>query len=86
MLVLGCTHYPLLKPLLARVMGPDVKLVDSAEETATAVSKELERRNLLANGGAHDHRFVVSDDEPHFRKVGAVFLGEKLKQVEVVPL
>ena len=86
MLVLGCTHYPLLKPLLTRVMGPDVKLVDSAEETATAVSTELERRNLLSNGGAHDHRFVVSDDEPHFRKVGAVFLGEKLKQVEVVPL
>jgi len=87
-LVLGCTHYPLLKPLLARVMagGPDVKLVDSAEETATAVSKELERLNLLANGGAHDHRFVVSDDEPHFRKVGALFLGAKLKQVEVVPL
>jgi len=85
-LVLGCTHYPLLKPLLTRVMGPDVKLVDSAEETATAVSTELERRNLLSNGVAHDHRFVVSDDEPHFRKVGAVFLGEKLKQVEVVPL
>ena len=85
-LVLGCTHYPLLKPLLARVMGPDVTLVDSAEETATAVSRELERLDLLANGGTHDHRFVVSDDEAHFRKVGAVFLGEKLKQVEVVPL
>lgn len=85
-LVLGCTHYPLLKPLLARVMGPDVKLVDSAEETATAVARELERLDLLANGGNHDHRFVVSDDEPHFRKVGARFLGEKLKQVEVVPL
>jgi len=89
-LVLGCTHYPLLKPLLARVMGgsggPDVTLVDSAEETATVVARELERLDLLANGGTHDHRFVVSDDEPHFRKVGAVFLGEKLKQVEVVPL
>ena len=85
-LVLGCTHYPLLKPLLARVMGPDVKLVDSAEETATAVARELERLHLLANGGTHDHRFVVSDDEQHFRKVGARFLGEKLKQVEVVPL
>jgi len=85
-LVLGCTHYPLLKPLLARVMGADVKLVDSAEETATAVSRELGRLNLLANGGAHDHRFVVSDDERQFRKVGALFLGEKLKQVEVVPL
>ena len=87
-LVLGCTHYPLLKPLLARVMGggTDVKLVDSAEETATAVAQELARLGLESNGSNHDHRFVVSDDEPHFRKVGARFLGEKLKQVEVVPL
>ncbi len=85
-LVLGCTHYPLLKPLLARVMGPRVTLVDSAEETAKAVAAELEARGLLAAGGSHDHLFVVSDDEPHFRKVGARFLGGKIKQVEVVPL
>lgn len=85
-LVLGCTHYPLLKPLLARVMGPGVNLVDSAEETAKVVSGELERLDLLGNGGNHEHRFVVSDDEPHFRRVGALFLGENLKQVEVVPL
>ncbi len=85
-LVLGCTHYPLLKPLLSRVMGAEVRLVDSAEETAKTVSQELERLGLLANGGSHEHRFVVSDDEPHFRKVGALFLGETLKQVEVVPL
>jgi glutamate racemase len=85
-LVLGCTHYPLLKPLLARVMGSGVTLVDSAEETAKAVAGELETRGLLASGGSHDHLFVVSDDEPHFRKVGARFLGEKLKNVEVVPL
>ena len=63
-----------------------MKLVDSAEETAKVVSDELERQGLLANGGAHEHRFVVSDDEPHFRKVGALFLGGKLKQVEVAPL
>ena len=85
-LVLGCTHYPLLKALLARVMGPGVALVDSAEETAKAVATELETRGLLATGGSHNHEFVVSDDEPHFRKVGARFLGEKLKKVEVVPL
>jgi len=85
-LVLGCTHYPLLKPLLARVMGPRVTLVDSAEETAKAVAAELEARGLLAAGGSRDHLFVVSDDEPHFRKVGARFLGGKIKQVEVVPL
>src|SRR5204863_306803 len=47
-LVLGCTHYPLLKPLLARVMGPDVTLVDSAEETAKVVARELEAGGLLA--------------------------------------
>jgi len=85
-LVLGCTHYPLMKTLLARVMGPGVTLVDSAEETAKAVASELESRGLLTDGGSHDHLFVVSDDEPHFRRVGARFLGEKIKQVEVVPL
>jgi glutamate racemase len=85
-LVLGCTHYPLLKPLLSRVMGPGVTLVDSAEETAQAVAAELDARGLAAAGGSHEHLFVVSDDEPHFRKVGARFLGEKIKKVEVVPL
>jgi glutamate racemase len=86
-LVLGCTHYPLLKPLLGRVMGPEVALVDSAEETAAAAARELEERGLLANGaGPPRHHFVVSDDEPHFRRVGARFLREPLGTVEVVPL
>src|SRR2546429_3545503 len=86
-LVLGCTHYPLLKPLLARVLGPRVALVDSAEETAKVVAHELARRDLAAPPTNHPtHRFVVSDDEPHFRRVGARFLGEKLQDVEVVPL
>ncbi len=86
-LVLGCTHYPLLKPLLARVLGPRVALVDSAEETAKVVAHELARRDLAASPtNRPTHRFVVSDDEPHFRRVGARFLGEKLQHVEVVPL
>ena len=85
--VLGCTHYPLLKPLLGRVLGPGVTLIDSADETAESVKRELAERQLTADGqGSPEHRFVVSDDEPHFRKVGARFLGEKIKQVEVVPL
>ena len=86
-LVLGCTHYPLLKPLLGRVMGPDVKLIDSADETAAAVARELSTRGLEAPSGfAPRHRFVVSDDEPRFRMVGERFLGETLGEVEVVPL
>ena len=86
-LVLGCTHYPLIKPLLAQVLGPEVRLIDSAEETAAAVREELEARGLRAPAGAPaEHRFVVSDDEPRFRSVGARFLGERLRDVEVVPL
>ncbi len=86
-LVLGCTHYPLLKPLLARVLGPAVTLVDSAEETAKVVAQEIAQRSLAAPASGHPtHRFVVSDDEPHFRKVGARFMGEQLQHVEVVPL
>ncbi len=85
--VLGCTHYPLLKPLLARVLGPDVRLVDSAEETARVVAQDLAQRKLASDSSQHPtHRFVVSDDEPHFRKVGARFLGEKLQHVEMVQL
>ena len=86
-LVLGCTHYPLLKPLLSRVLGESVRLIDSAEETAAAVQRELDARGLLADGSRPPtHRFVISDDEPHFRSVGERFLGERLQQVEVVPL
>ncbi len=86
-LVLGCTHYPLLKPLLARVLGPAVVLVDSAEQTAKAVAQEIAAHGLATSAErAPIHRFVVSDDEPHFRRVGARFLGEKLQIVEVAPL
>jgi glutamate racemase len=86
-LVLGCTHYPLLKPLLARVLGPEVILVDSAEQTAKVVAQELAQHDLATSAErAPIHRFVVSDDEPHFRRVGARFLGEKLQIVEVAPL
>jgi len=91
-LVLGCTHYPLLKPLLERVMGTGVTLIDSAAETAQVVARELSARGLdapphqAANSSPREHVFVVSDDEAHFRRVGARFLGKKLQKVEVVPL
>jgi len=86
-LVLGCTHYPLLKPLLARVMGPRVRLIDSAEETARALEAELHAKELAAPPGVPgEHRFVVSDDEPRFMRVGARFVGERLDRAEVVPL
>jgi len=86
-LVLGCTHYPLLKPLLQRTMGPDIRLIDSGEETAAAVQGALHSTGLNAPAGATPaHRFVVSDDEARFRQVGSRFIGERLRKAEVVPL
>jgi glutamate racemase len=86
-LVLGCTHYPLLKPLLQRVMGPEVRLIDSGQATATALETILADKGLEAPGEAKaQHRFVVSDDEARFRQVGSRFIGERLGKAEVVSL
>jgi glutamate racemase len=85
--VLGCTHYPLLKPLLQRIMGPEVRLIDSGQATAIALEGILAERELEAPGDATPtHRFIVSDDEARFRQVGARFIGERLGRAEVVPL
>jgi glutamate racemase len=86
-LVLGCTHYPLLRPLLQRVMGPEVKLIDSGQATAVALETILTDRALAAPAGANArHRFAVSDDEARFRQVGSRFIGERLGKADVVPL
>lgn len=86
-LVLGCTHYPLLKPLLQRVMGPEVRLIDSGQATAAALETILSEKALAGSGKADArHRFVVSDDEARFRQVGSRFVGDRLGKAEVVPL
>jgi glutamate racemase len=85
--VLGCTHYPLIKPLLRRVLGEDVRLIDSAEETAAETARELARRGL-ATGAAEDptYRFVASDDPLMFLQLGQRFLGGAIEGVEVKTL
>jgi glutamate racemase len=87
-LVLGCTHYPLLAPLLAEVLGPGVTLIDSARETAHELAAVLDRAGLRApsGGGTPRHRWAATDDVERFAKVGAVFTGEALASVELVDL
>jgi glutamate racemase len=86
-LVLGCTHYPLLKPLLRRVMGDQVALIDSGEQTAITLEETLKSSGLEGDRGRQgSHRFAVSDDEPRFRQVGSRFIGERLSMAEVVSL
>ncbi len=86
-LVLGCTHYPLLKPLLGEVMGEGIRLIDSAEETAAAVGRALKASgNAAPPNEPGKTRFVVSDAPGQFEKVGAAFLGDRVRDVELVTM
>ena len=87
-IVLGCTHYPLLVPLLASLARPGVKLIDSAAETAAETKRTLIERNLVAPNSSSTpvHRFVASDDPDHFLRVGQRFLGSAIDRVEKVTL
>jgi glutamate racemase len=82
-LVLGCTHYPLLRDVLAGAVGPAVRLIDSAEETAADVERELLRRGMAAAvGNRPTFRVVASDAPQHFRVLGSRFLERPLEAVE----
>lgn len=84
-LVLGCTHYPLLAPVIQAAAGPQVALVDSAEETAAAVEALLDSRGLRnPREGGGQRKFLVSDAPENIVRVGARFLGESLGDVEWV--
>jgi len=82
-LVLGCTHYPLLKPLLRDVVGPGVRLVDSALTTAELAAAKLHALGLAnTHPGEATYRFVVTDVPLRFQTIGERFLGRSLGQVE----
>ncbi len=75
-LVLGCTHYPLLKPVLRRVVGDGVRLVDSAEAMARTVAGVLAERGLAAGDGAvPGHHFCVTDAGEHFERIARDLLA-----------
>ena len=86
-LVLGCTHYPLLKQLIGETVGGDVRLIDSAEQTAAATRRELDRLRLLAAEDAVPrHRFIASDAPQQFLALGQRFLGAAIDRVETLTL
>jgi glutamate racemase len=89
-LVLGCTHYPLLKPLLRRVSPEHVSIVDSAESTARTVADRLS--SVLPPVVSEERRasprlrFFVTDSVEKFRRLGQRFLGQPLQDVQHVDL
>ena len=88
-LVLGCTHYPLLKKVIKEAVGDDVSLIDSARETAKLTEEKLKSENIAnKNEGSGSIRFVVTDSPERSLNIGQRILGDsvKLPQPELVDI
>jgi glutamate racemase len=82
-LILGCTHYPLVAPMLQRILGRDVRLVSGGHAVAAAVQRCLQSRGLLRESdGEGDYRFLCTGEVDSFRELGTRFLQMPLGLVE----
>ncbi|MFH0935812.1 MAG: glutamate racemase [Candidatus Omnitrophota bacterium] len=83
--ILGCTHYPLLKPVIKKALGSKVRLIDSAKQVALEVRQILENEDLLNKGKRRpQHKFYVSDNAQWFGAVARRFLGMPLSNIRKV--
>jgi glutamate racemase len=86
-LILGCTHYPLVSPMLQRILGHDVRLVAGGHAVAAAVQRTLEREGIArSDGGEGAYDFLCTGDTDAFRAIGTRFLQMPLGEVERVEL
>jgi len=85
-LLLGCTHYPLLRGLFTRLVPPGVAIVDSAESTAKAVAQRLQPHPATGAASAPAIKFFATDSAEKFRRLGARFLDRPVETVEHVDL
>jgi len=83
-LVLGCTHYPLLKETISGFMGEGITLIDSAESTAAEIRGLLAEMGLSNDTDRTSHSFYVTDSPERFSRVGRLFFGERLNGPELV--
>ena len=84
-LILGCTHFPLLSPIIQQELGNRVTLIDSGRETAAACAKSLQATNSLAQRNGGSAKYYVSDQPDGFSQVAEIFLGQSVEQsVEMV--
>lgn len=86
-LVLGCTHYPILRPVIERTLGDQIRYVDSGEAVAEALAAMLEQEGLARESAEPpNEEFYVTDSAARFRRVAESFLGRPLESVETVEL
>lgn len=80
-IILGCTHYPLLKKAIKKVIGNKINVIDSAEAVALEVKDVLAKNGLLKPTGKGMRKFYVSDGPGKFKSIGSKFLGGKISNV-----
>lgn len=86
-LVLGCTHYPILRPIIEQVMGDQIAYIDSGEAVADVVANMLSEQGLLRTANEPPaEEFYVTDSASRFRRVAELFLGRPLELIESVEL
>jgi len=86
-LILGCTHYPLVAPMLQRILGRNVRLVSGGHAVAAAVQRSLEQRGLArARDGEGEYRFLCTGEVDSFRDLGTRFLQMSLGDVERIEI
>jgi len=86
-LILGCTHYPLLKDAISQIY-PAIKIVDPAKETALDLKKILQKNEFLKNDARKNEevKYYVTDGREKFKEIGIMFLEENIKEVELIKL
>lgn len=86
-MILGCTHYPLLKPVIQKVMGNNISLISSGDETAREVSTILYESNLLYTGNREpEHRFFTTGSSQTFRKIAESWFEQRVNHIETIDL
>lgn len=85
-IVLGCTHYPLLRPLVQEIVGTAVRVIDSATAVAKAVASMLTSHDLVTTTRTGPDRFFATDVSTRVERVGGAFLGASLDSVTLVDL
>ena len=84
--ILGCTHYPLLKEVIAEVLGEGVTLIDSGDEAALELDGLLEEKGLHRKEGEASHSFYVTDTPDRFVEIGERFLGDRVSNVSHIDI
>jgi glutamate racemase len=82
--ILGCTHYPLLKAVIKEALGKDVTLIDSAQQVAIEVKEILSAEGLLSKARRGRHRFYVSDNPEGFSALAKRFLDRDINNISKV--